>query len=211
MEPEGIAGGSARREHDRLAEARRARHERRFGRFAWLTAAIAGEGEAERRWRLGAEGEEEVARALARHLRGRGAILMHDLRIPGRRANIDHLCVVDGAVTVIDAKNYRGRVSVRSRRLWIGGRDRTSLVHGVERQMEVVRAALRRRGLDAVEVRGALALARVDGLRLLEWPRLGEIVIDGARRVARHARTPGPSGLPAELIATGIRAELRPA
>src|SRR6266571_1114104 len=76
--------------------------------------------------------------------------VLHDRRIPGSRANIDHIVVAPWGVFVIDAKNYKGRVEKRDRggffstdhRLYVGGRDKTALVAGVTKQVEAVRAAL---------------------------------------------------------------------
>ena len=51
---------------------------------------------------------------------------------------------------MIDAKNYKGRVELRDRggffstdnRLYVGGRDKTALIAGLDSQVEAVRAAL---------------------------------------------------------------------
>jgi hypothetical protein len=51
----------------------------------------------------------------AKLLDSRGVELLHDRRICGSRANIDHLAIGPGGVTVIDAKNYRGKVRTERR------------------------------------------------------------------------------------------------
>jgi hypothetical protein len=114
----GVPGASARREYER-------RH-----RESWAT---------------GAEGEEQLGAHLTKHCPE--AIVLHDRRIPGSRANIDHVAVAPSGVYVIDAKRYKGKIAVRKplfgeARLEIAGRNRTKLVAGLERQLEVVRAAL---------------------------------------------------------------------
>jgi hypothetical protein len=114
----GVPGASARREYER-------RH-----RESWAT---------------GAEGEEQLGAHLTKHCPK--AIVLHDRRIPGSRANIDHVAVAPSGVYVIDAKRYKGKIAVRKplfgeARLEIAGRNRTKLVAGLERQLEVVRAAL---------------------------------------------------------------------
>ena len=38
--------------------------------------------------------------------------MLHDRRIPGTRANIDHIAVASSAVWVIDAKRYNGKLAV---------------------------------------------------------------------------------------------------
>lgn len=71
-------------------------------------------------WDRGAAGEELTARILAplTHL---GWTVLHDLRLPGSPANIDHLAVGAGGVTVIDTKAWRGRVKIlEDGRLWYG-------------------------------------------------------------------------------------------
>jgi hypothetical protein len=60
-------------------------------------------------WRRGAEGERQVARLLE-PLVQQGWGVQHDLRVPGSKANIDHVVIGPPGVFVIDAKNYRGRL-----------------------------------------------------------------------------------------------------
>jgi hypothetical protein len=71
-------------------------------------------------WRRGAAGERRTARllgALERH----GWAVLHDLAIPGGRANIDHLVIGPGGAFVIDSKQYRGRLQLDGpRRSWHG-------------------------------------------------------------------------------------------
>jgi hypothetical protein len=71
-------------------------------------------------WRRGAAGERRTARHLAGPERHGWAVL-HDLALPGSRANIDHLVIGPGGVFVIDSKLYRGRLQLDpSGRLWHG-------------------------------------------------------------------------------------------
>jgi hypothetical protein len=60
-------------------------------------------------WRRGAAGERRTARLLG-PLERRGWAVLHDLAIPGTKANIDHLVIGPGGVVVIDTKQYRGRL-----------------------------------------------------------------------------------------------------
>ena len=60
-------------------------------------------------WRHGAAGERRTARLLA-PLERHGWAVLHDLAIPGSKANIDHLVIGPGGVVVIDTKRYRGRL-----------------------------------------------------------------------------------------------------
>jgi hypothetical protein len=76
--------------------------------------------------------------------------VLHDRRIPGRRANIDHLVVAPSGIWVIDAKHYTGVVSTRDvggwrrrdHRLYVGRRDCTGLIAGMAPQVAAVTAAL---------------------------------------------------------------------
>jgi hypothetical protein len=71
-------------------------------------------------WRRGAAGERRTARLLGQ-LERHGWVVLHDLAVPGTRANIDHLVMGPGGVFVIDSKQYRGRLQLDpSGRLWHG-------------------------------------------------------------------------------------------
>jgi Nuclease-related domain len=71
-------------------------------------------------WRRGAAGERRTARLLAA-LERHGWAVLHDLAVPGGRANIDHLAIGPGGVFVIDSKQYRGRLQLDpSGQLWHG-------------------------------------------------------------------------------------------
>ena len=71
-------------------------------------------------WRRGAAGEQRTARLLA-GLERQGWVVLHDLALPGSRANLDHLAIGPGGVFVIDSKQYRGRLQLDpSGRLWHG-------------------------------------------------------------------------------------------
>jgi Nuclease-related domain len=74
-----------------------------------------------RAWRQGAVGERRTARLLG-PLERHGWAILHDLALPGSRANIDHLMIGPGGVLVIDSKQYRGRLRLDSSGwLWHGG------------------------------------------------------------------------------------------
>ena len=71
-------------------------------------------------WRRGAAGERHTARLLG-PLERHGWAILHDLGLPGSRANIDHLMIGPGGVFVIDSKQYRGRLQLDPfGRLWHG-------------------------------------------------------------------------------------------
>ena len=71
-------------------------------------------------WRRGAAGERRTARLLG-PLERQGWVVLHDLALPGSRANLDHLVIGPGGVFVVDSKQYRGRLQLDpSGRLWHG-------------------------------------------------------------------------------------------
>jgi hypothetical protein len=71
-------------------------------------------------WRRGAAGERHTARLLS-PLERQGWAVLHDLALPGSRANLDHLVIGPGGVFVIDSKQYRGRLQLDPYgRLWHG-------------------------------------------------------------------------------------------
>lgn len=197
----GAAGASALREYERRNAARERRVRERFGLVGLWLARLGGEPSSTRSWKQGGDGEVKVGRRLVSLLDGSGVYVLHDRLAPGRRrANIDHIAVGPGGVTVIDAKALTGRVRVRSagglfapsrRLLRVNGRDRTRLVYSVRGQAEAVRTLLEQHGIRA-DVRCALCLADAGGLPWFARFELEGVAIDGARRVAKLARRPGP-------------------
>jgi hypothetical protein len=141
----GNPGASARREHARLRAEREHRLRAEHPRIGRLLFALQQGPSHEQSWAKGAEGEEIVARALAKRCPDT-ALVLHDRRIPASRAKIDHIAVTPSGVWVIDSKQLRGRVTiVKSRsgdaKLMIRGRDQTHLVERLERQVALVEAA----------------------------------------------------------------------
>jgi hypothetical protein len=160
----------------------------------------------ERAWAKGAAGELENARRLHKRLANAPVVLMHDRRLPGTRANIDHLAVGPGGVTVIDSKNLDGKVRIdwrgglfspRTFDLYVDGRCRTQLVESVERQVERVRAVLTSENLDHVAVAGALCMSDPQGLPLFKRLKIREVPIAGTRLVAELAARSGELDEPA--------------
>jgi hypothetical protein len=145
----GTPGGSARREFQRRHERREADIRERHKRLGGVILAMSSDPPSTTAWALGARGEETVGRNLE-GLRAEGIAVLHDRRIPGSKANIDHIVISPAGVFVVDPKNYRGKVEQRDigglfrtdLRLYVGGRDKTKLVKGMDRQVAAVRAAL---------------------------------------------------------------------
>ena len=73
------------------------------------------------RWLRGAAGERATA-SLLEGLPARRWAVMHDLAIPGSRANIDHLVIGPTGVWVVDTKATRTRIRSRRRSVRFGDR-----------------------------------------------------------------------------------------
>ncbi|WP_273653571.1 nuclease-related domain-containing protein [Cellulomonas fimi] len=170
----GHAGASAAREFERRAAKREERIRAEHPRLGGLILALSDDPQSTRAWSSGARGERVVARSLDTCANERVRVL-HDRRIPRTRANIDHIAVAPTGVYVIDAKRYKGRPDLRvqggllrprTATLTVGGRDCTKLLTGVQKQVELVRAALAPTHPD-VRVRGQLCFVDAD------WPLFG--------------------------------------
>lgn len=109
------------------------------------------------RWSAGAVGEQRTARALVDL--GPGWTVLHDLRVPGSKANIDHVAVGPGGVWVIDSKNYRGRMTVRGTGLLVDGESVTGRVRTTRWEASCVAGVLAdAEGVSKVRVRAAWAV-----------------------------------------------------
>jgi hypothetical protein len=214
----GGAGASALREYKRRCVQRDARARARLGPVGLAVARLLGDPQSTRAWKQGAEQEIRVAARLGKHLDRCGVVLLHDRRIPGRgRANIDHIAIGAGGVSVIDTKSARGRLQIKTaggrlgaRRelLLINGRDRTELVDALECQIAVVRQALAGLRAGDVSVRGALCFPNIDGLPVLRPLRMHS----GGSRSTGRAASRSSQGAPARSRArswTRSRSRLR--
>ncbi|MCD5349530.1 nuclease-related domain-containing protein [Kineosporia mesophila] len=188
------AGASARREYERRRTTRRQKVQQAHPRLGGLILALTNDPQNVRAWATGAEGEELLGRRLDQNA---GPLLrvLHDRRIPGTRANLDHLAITPGGVHVIDAKKYTGRVQLRSvgpeRRLYVGSRNCTRLVTAMHGQTRILRAALYEARIPS-PVHGILCFVDA-GWPLLRLP----MTLDGVRvqhpaRTVRALRRAGP-------------------
>lgn len=167
----GTPGGSARREFERREQNRERRIREKHPRLGGLIHALSEEPQSTKAWDTGALGEERLGSRL-NELASDTLRVMHDRRIPGSRANIDHLAVTPNGVFVIDAKKYQGRPHLkieggllrpRVEKLVVGTRDCTKLVDGSLKQVGIVREVIG----DQIAVQGVLCFVEAD------WPLLG--------------------------------------
>jgi hypothetical protein len=127
-------------------------------------------------WRCGAAGERRTARLLAA-LERHGWAVLHDLAVPGSRANIDHLVIGPGGVFVIDSKLYRGRLQLDpSGRLWHGRYSLAPTLRAVSFEADRAARVLPDPGVVVVVV----PIVAVHGARV-PW---GKVVVEGVPVVA---------------------------
>ncbi|MUU73518.1 NERD domain-containing protein [Pseudarthrobacter sp. GA104] len=166
----GVAGSSARREYERRKAKDEEKLREKWGHFGGLAVALSDERQHTKSWDRGAIGEERLGARL-NALAADGLAVLHDRRIPGSKANIDHIAITPGGIWVIDAKRYKGRPELkidggilrpRVETLVVGRRDCTKLVDGVLKQVDVVRDLV-----GDVPVTGVLCFIEAD------WPLIG--------------------------------------
>lgn len=224
----GTAGGSAMREYER----RKARDTVKIETQKGNVKAVFGDGvigkvaaflavdDSSRRstsvWKRGAVGEEKVAARLDA-LAEVGVWTLHDRRMPGTRANIDHMVVTPWGVWVIDAKRYLnkrptyelygGLFSPRREELRVGGHKADKLVDGVLWQVERVEAALEA----TAPVTGLLCFVEAD------WPLIGgSFTVRGVRvcwpaRLAKTLLKTEAPALDVEAVGRRLAAKFPPA
>ncbi|MFP3460069.1 nuclease-related domain-containing protein [Arthrobacter globiformis] len=166
----GVAGASARREYERRKAKDEEKLRENWGRFGGLAVALSDERPHTKSWDRGAIGEERLGDRL-NALAADGLAVLHDRRIPGSKANIDHIAITPRGIWVIDAKRYKGRPELkiegailrpRVEKLLVGRRDCTKLVKGVLKQVDVMRDLV-----GDVPVTGALCFIEAN------WPLIG--------------------------------------
>ena len=166
----GVAGSSARREYERRKAKDEEKLREKWGRFGGLAVALSDERQPTKAWDRGAIGEERLGARL-NAMAAAGVDVLHDRRIPGSKANIDHIAITPRGIWVIDAKRYKGRPELkieggilrpRVEKLLVGRRDCTKLVDGVLKQVDVVRDLV-----GDVPVTGVLCFVEAD------WPLIG--------------------------------------
>jgi hypothetical protein len=179
----GRAGWSANEEHDRRSARREAAVRKRHPRIGGLLLALREPPAHERAWARGAEGEALVAEALERRCRPE-VVVLHDRRVPGSKANIDHIVVAPSGVWVVDTKRYKGKLQVAKPlfgqpTLRIAGRDRTSILDGLAKQMSLVEPVVCKVAAD-VPVQSALCFVDT------ELPVLSVPTINGVPMLVRR-------------------------
>lgn len=135
------------------------------------------------RWLRGAVGEQATARIL-QGLSARRWVVLHDLAVPGSRANIDHVVIGRTGVWVIDSKTTRSRVRPGWRRVYFG--DRQLDADPVRWEAQVVADRLGAPTRPLIVVHGDLARrARAGRVRVVPAAQLLRSIRRGRRRLSR--------------------------
>lgn len=194
----GVAGASARREFERRVAKREQRIRARHPKIGGLILALSEDPQSTTAWQRGAKGEELLGKRLD-GLSDKGVRLLHDRRIRGTRANVDHIAISSAGVFVLDAKRYKGRPNLkieggflrpRTETLIVGGRKCNPLVEAMHKQVRLVGEALTAAGLDAPVI-GMLVFIEAD------WPLFGgDFTTQGVKvlwpkKATEHILTPG--------------------
>jgi len=199
-------GASAQREYERRSSRREERVRQDHPVLGGLILAISAEPNSTTAWSKGALGERRLG-AMLDSLPNLS--VLHDRKLPQTRANIDHLVVAPSGVWVVDAKRYRGRIERRSTgfmgtgpsQLFVGGRNRSKLIDGMQSQITAVRHVLEKH-----DVRVSGALCFIDG----EWPLLAQsFTVDGVavhypKSLRRALGGEGPLGSSARANLAGL-------
>ncbi len=211
----GTPGASARREYERRRAKDEAGVRERHPNLGGLILALTEEPQSTKAWGTGAIGEERLGEKL-NDLASDTLRVLHDRRIPGTRANIDHIALTPSGVYVIDPKRYSGRPTLkiergllrpRTEKLLVGGRDRTKLVHGVLKQVDLVRAIAG----DHVPVTGVLCFIDAD------WPIIGGafttrgVDVLWPKKLYPRLTAPTPSQVDPDALHQALAAALPPA
>jgi hypothetical protein len=125
--------------------------------------------------RLGEDDLERVKRQLAKHLRGAGVLILHDLAVPATATMIDHLCIGTNGITAVDVERELGD-------------DREAIVHRARRETEILAAILTEAGVEPEQIEGAVC--RLGRGLSLRSSSLGGISFGDPRRVAKVVRRP---------------------
>ena len=163
-------------------------------------------------WSTGAKGERQTAAALEK-LKMEGFVILHDRRIPGSSANIDHVVIGPPGVAIVETKSYRGKLRVKGNDVYVGGYRKTSqTVEEARREALAVTVAL----ADALErsgvkVRPILCVHRAD-LPFFDKSPQGVSIVNG-RGLVKTLRKAPPRLAPHEVreLAALASDRLRPA
>lgn len=144
------------------------------------------------RWEAGAAAERWTAAALEQAERRQGFTVLHDLWVPGRHSNLDHVVVGSAGVVVVETKHWRGSVRVTPFGLRRDGERERRAIEQVREQLASVRDVVGCR----VPVTGFLCIHGAGVRTAWWWPRR---VVAGVRVGSAAELTPWLRRLPRRL------------
>ncbi len=184
---DGIAGGSSKAEYERRRTKEKEGLTSKFPRIGNALFYLKKEPQSTKAWSEGSLGEIQIGKELEEIAGRLHYRVLHDRKIPGSSANIDHILVAPHGIFVIDAKNYSGEVRIKSEgglltayreSLWVGGRNQTKLVEGVKKQVQIVADALSKISIEASVV-GALAFYKAEFPLFFKPTEINGVLING--------------------------------
>ncbi len=198
----GTPGLGSRKEYDRRVAKREQAIEARWGtgRMGRFVKFVSDDPQSTTAWAKGARGEELLGQRLNDELDGK-AVVLHDRKMPGTSANIDHIVIGPNGVWVIDAKRFDGEVELRDvggrrrtdLRLYVNNRDQTKLTAGLDKQHDAVRAVLD----DMLQV--TMPIERCLCFVKATWPLIGAkpftingVTVTWPAKVVEQILQPGP-------------------
>jgi len=192
----GEAGASARQMYEQKHRRREERIEQKWGRLAGVVKFVSTDPQSTKAWAKGSTGERRLASLLVKSV-GDRAVLLHDRKIPGSRANIDHLAIAASGIWVIDAKNYTGKVEQRDvgglfstdQRLYVNGHDYTELVAGFAWQINAVLEAI---GDAEIPINAALCFVDSEWGFFAKPFQQGGVWVTWPTKVSEMIAAPGP-------------------
>lgn len=112
--------------------------------------------------------------------------MLHDRRVPGSRANVDHLVIGRSGVWVVDSKAYRAPVDVGWRSVRVGGRRMDTAPVAWEAQVVADRLEAEVTPIVAVHAVGLPRRGRrCAGVKVVPAKRLVSRIRRGRRRLTR--------------------------
>ncbi|MBC7462930.1 MAG: NERD domain-containing protein [Actinobacteria bacterium] len=197
----GIASGSVTARYEQLSRQREERAISRFPRTGKFLARVIKEPQNVQSWHTGGVGERKIGKKLDNLGKKHGLEILHDRLIPGSRANIDHIAVTSIGIFVLDTKYYKGSIRVkyrggllskRSAELWIGNRNQSKLVTGVQNQVNLVQRIVATGTVD-IPVIGVLAFYRGnwEAFSFLHQEKVNDIFLNN-RGIAPLVSKKGP-------------------
>lgn len=192
------AGGSARMMFQQKHQSRESRIDRTWGPLSGVVKFLSDDPQSTKAWAKGSEGERKLAAYLHRTV-GDRSVMLHDRRIPGSRANIDHVIVAASGIWIVDCKSYKGKVEQRDvgkwlttdNRLYVDGRDRSNLASGLVKQIVAVLKAIDGAAID-ISVMAALCFVDSDWSLFAKPFLQGGVLVTWPRMLSRAISEPGP-------------------